>query len=240
MTVRGSLRNAETFLFCVLCVTGLWGQAGRLLPAPFDDWYSIPYRVVGHFLIGLLPARLTLEETLALYQVIEAYILAFLLPLLLLGSLGLAAAGTGLRRPAYKGAWVTLVGVLLTLPVGFWLATVTVDPWGSALKEFLQYLSLLPEHFLIFGVCGALLLPERRLGWPPRGSQQTASALFAVLATGVIFGLVHIGGPHPEEIVASFALGLLFASMTILSGSVWPAIVAHCTLNLIPMAVLPP
>jgi len=32
---------------------------------------------------------------------------------------------------------------------------------------------------------------------------------------------------------------MLFAWMTIYSGSIWPAVIAHCTLNLIPMAVLP-
>jgi membrane protease YdiL (CAAX protease family) len=34
-------------------------------------------------------------------------------------------------------------------------------------------------------------------------------------------------------------LGLLFAGMTIVTGSIWPAIIAHGTLNIFPMALLP-
>jgi membrane protease YdiL (CAAX protease family) len=32
---------------------------------------------------------------------------------------------------------------------------------------------------------------------------------------------------------------VLFAVMTLLSGSIWPAVIAHVTLNLVPMALLP-
>lgn len=233
-----ALRRAETLFFCTLCATGLWGQAGRLLPAPLDDWYAVPYRAVGHRLVDLMPASLAHEEKLALYQLLEGYALAFLLPLLLLKSFELTPARAGLRLPARHGASVTVAGILLTLPVGFYLACTIADPWGTPLKEFMQFLSLLPEHFLIFGVIGALLLPGRVLAWPARESDQIGAALFAVAAITAIFFLIHIGAPNASEVVASLANGAIFALMTIITGSIWPAIVAHCTLNLVPMAVL--
>lgn len=233
-----ALGRAETLFFCTLCATGLWGQAGRLLPAPFDDWHAVPYRAVGQWLVALMPASLTQEDKLALYQALEGYALAFVLPLLMLGSFDVTPARAGLRRPRRRGALVTFAGMLLTLPIGFYLATAIPDPWGSPLMELLQFLSLLPEHFLVFGVFGALLMPARELAWPPRESPEMSAALFTVAALAVIFLLIHVGGPHTEVVAASLVNGLVFAFMTVYSGSIWPAIVAHCTLNLIPMAAL--
>lgn len=231
--------RVKVFALCAICATGLWGEAGRLLPAPFNDWYAVPYRVVGHWWHAHMPAFLEHGEQVALYQAVEAYILALLMPVLYLRSLGQTARDLGLRRAERKGSGVTLAGIVLTLPIGFWLTAATPDPWGSPLQEFLEFLTVVPEHFLIFGVFGTLLLPQCRLRWPSPSSEQWAQAVFAVMTTGLIFGLIHIGSPHSAVIAASFPLGLLFSYMTVYSGSIWPAVVAHCTLNLLPMAVFP-
>lgn len=226
------------FALCVLYVTWFWGEAGRFMPAPFDGWYEVPYRVIAPWWHAHMPGFLRYAEQVALYQVVEAYILALALPLLALRSFGLSRAGTGLEWPARRGASVTLAGLVLTVPIGFGLAIATPHPWGTPLQEGFEFLTLVPEHFLIFGFFGALFLPARRLGWPSPPAMKPV--LFAVVATTVIFGLVHVGSPHGIEVIASIALGLVFALMTIFSGSIWPAVIAHCLLNLLPMAFVPP
>jgi hypothetical protein len=50
--------------------------------------------------------------------------------------------------------------------VGLWV-TALVPPRGSDLRYVVNMLGIIPEHFLIFGVGIALLLPGRRLPNPP-------------------------------------------------------------------------
>jgi membrane protease YdiL (CAAX protease family) len=145
----------------------------------------------------------------------------------------------GLGRPRDGSTRVTLTGIALTLPVGFWLAVTTPTPWAAPLDEFLQLLTVPPEHFLIFGILATWLLPDRRLAWSRGSDRQGPGAAYAVVSTGVIFGLAHIGKPNLAEVATSFPLGLVFAWMTVRSGSIWPAVTAHAALNLVPMAVLP-
>lgn len=177
-------------------------------------------------------------EFIAAWQVIAAYAFGLALPITALKLAGIPDAGSALQWPGRGGARVTSAGVVLSLPVGFWLAIVTADAKNSPLGELVQYVLMIPEHFLIFGFLGALLLPARRLGWPRGGKQQGADAIYAIAATGIVFGLAHIGKTNDAEIISAFPLGLLFAWMTVLSGSIWPAVIAHCALNLVPMVVL--
>jgi len=174
-----------------------------------------------------------------LWQVVGWYSLALLLLVLALKWAHPSDPKMGLGRPLHQGSRTTLIGVALSLPLGFWLAALTPNPWESPLSEFLQFLTVVPEHLLIFGIAATLLMPGRRLRWPRPSERKGADAAYAVVATGVVFGLAHIGKPHVAEVATSFPLGMLFAWMTIYSGSIWPAVIAHCTLNLIPMAVLP-
>lgn len=186
-----------------------------------------------------MPAALDDAERAALWQVAGWYSLALLLLMLALTWARPSDPWMGLRRSLHRGVRTTLTGVVLSVPLGFSLAALVANPWGSPLAEFLQFLTVVPEHFVIFGIVATLLMPGRRLGWPRPSERQGGGAAYAVVATGILFGLAHIGKPHVAEVVASFPLGLLFAWMTIHSGSIWPAVVAHGALNLVPMAVMP-
>jgi len=218
-----------------LYVQGLWGQAARLLPAPLDDWYAIPYRLLAPWWHDIAPAGLDVGGQAALFQLLAGWLLALLLPLLLLGRLGIPPHQAGLAWPRRHGVPLTAGSVLATLPLGWWLATATADPWGSSWQETMEYLLLVPEHFLLFAVFGVLLLPGRHLAWP---TGQAGVAVFAVLAMTLNFGLLHVGTPHELELLTAFPLGLVFALMTVLSGSLWPALIAHVTLTLLPWALL--
>ena len=156
----------KVFTFLLLYITGLWGQAGSLLPEPFNYWHGIPYQLLGSWWNDHVPLQLTSAEQIAAFQVVMGYLLAFAVPLLALRLLGISPRQAGLGLWRSQGLLITAVGVVVTLPVGFWLAMVTPNPWGSPLQEALEFITLVPEHFLVFGVFGVLLLPGRQLVWP--------------------------------------------------------------------------
>ncbi|MHC4443386.1 MAG: lysostaphin resistance A-like protein [Planctomycetota bacterium] len=129
-------------------------------------------------------------------------------------------------------------------------------------------LAMIPEHFLICGTFVALMLPQRILPNPVSiaplegpaltrclrwiGLAQPASpghnrflawfgltgvSLFAILVSGTLFGITHFGKELPE-LFMSFPGGVAVAYVTLRSHSIWPAILAHWAMNLIPLAIL--
>ncbi len=237
---EGWAERLKVCAFLTLYVTGLWGQAGRLLPAPFNDWHGIPYRLLASWWHEHVLPQISHAEQLALYQIAEGYLLALVVPLLALRWLGISAADAGLGMPRALGLRTTVAGIVLTLPVGLWLAMATPAPWGTPLYEALELLTLPPEHFLVFGIFGVMLLPGRRLIWSPTSQGAAGAGLFTLCAASTLFLLIHVGTPQPLALLASLPLGLVFAAMTFATGSIWPAVLAHLSLNLVPMAFLAP
>lgn len=235
----GWLERLKVFAFLTIYVTGLWGQAGTFFPEPLDGWHNIPYQIFGQWWDQHALPMLPYPEHIALFNVAVGYLFALAGPLLALGFIGIGARRSGLGRPRTQGIPITVFGIVITLPVGFWLATVTKDPWGSILFETLEFLTIVPEHFLVFGVLGVLLLPGHQLALASESFSRASASFFTVMAAGLLFGLIHIGTPALPELIASFPLGVLFATMTFMSGSIWPAIASHFTLNIFPMALLP-
>jgi membrane protease YdiL (CAAX protease family) len=75
---------------------------------------------------------------------------------------------------------------------------------------------------------------SRALSWFGLSARQ----LVAILASGIIFGLIHVGKPDQLEVVLSFPGGVTVAYVTLRARSIWPAILAHWSMNLIPVAFL--
>jgi len=65
----------------------------------------------------------------------------------------------------------------------------------------------------------------------------TPESLVAVLTSGILFGMAHLGKPDIVEIALSLPGGVVVAYMTLRSRSIWPAIVAHFTMNIIPVGI---
>ena len=101
-------------------------------------------------------------------------------------------------------------------------------PLGLRLALVVLVISLGPivEELLFRGVLLSALL-ER---W---------SALPSVLMTSALFALVHLSGLqfHWYAVPQLFLLALLLAWLRLQSGSIWPAVVAHGTNNLLAVAV---
>ncbi len=229
------LGTLETFGLGLLYVTAFWGQAARLLPAPFDRWYSLPYRAGGVWWHDHVATSLSHGEQAALFQFAEALVLAVLLPLWILRRKRCTLRDAGVRVPGRAAVRPSIAGILLSLPIGFYLSRVVPDPWGTPLQEGLGLLTVIPEHFLIFGVFGALLLRGGHAIGAGGERQMGAHEAFAVVATAMLFGLVHVGVEYPPVLIASFPLGLVNAYVTVRTGSIWPAVGAHWIMNVVPM-----
>jgi hypothetical protein len=123
--------------------------------------------------------------------------------------------------------------------------------------------AIVPEHILVCGLFVALMLPGRRLPakvpvasvqgpwgkralrWlglaqPVEGGRVlpwfglTGASFVAVVTSGILFWLAHLGKANIVEVSLSLPGGVAVAYVTLRCGSVWPAIIAHFTMNLIP------
>jgi membrane protease YdiL (CAAX protease family) len=232
---RRWLQTLETFVLCLLYVTAFWGQAARGLPAPLDQWYSLPYRAAGPWWHEHLALGLSRREQVALYQLAEAFVFAVLLPAWMLRRRGSSLRDAGVRLPDRTSVWPSVVAVLASLPFGLYFSRVVPQPWGSPIEEGLGLLLVIPEHFLIFGVFAVMLLPGAGLRGFAGERHAGAHEALAVAATAAIFGLVHVGA-QPPVLIGSFALGLINGFITVRTASIWPAIGAHWLMNIVPMA----
>jgi len=64
------------------------------------------------------------------------------------------------------------------------------------------------------------------------------TSLFAITVSGLVFFMIHLGRANPVEVGLSLPGGILVAYITFRTHSIWHAIPAHWTLNLVPMAIL--
>ena len=64
------------------------------------------------------------------------------------------------------------------------------------------------------------------------------TSLFSIVVSGLVFYMLHLGRDNPVEVALSLPGGILVAYITFRTHSIWHAIPAHWTLNLVPMAIL--
>ena len=154
------------------------------------------------------------------------------------------APGWGFTPPTHQAFFIVAVLAGLAAPMlgGLmtqWLAhghQVTQDiqqlgqrtPWTLRMPLVLLLISLGPlvEELLFRGALLSALLQRWRV-------------LPSVLITSALFALVHLAGLdfHWYALPQLFLLALLLAWLRLRSGSIWPAVVAHGTNNLLAAAV---
>ncbi len=198
--------------------------------------------------------------------------LGMIVPAALLYLSGLKLNDVGMGMPNRLGGRMIVLGVVVSIPFGLLLLNsknyhIAENPLNP--EYMMVLLSMIPEHFLVTGVCTALMLPGRRLPsevsldpvdgnlvkkglrWfgLAQGSANTGSSrivdwlgltwvsLFAIVASGAVFRMIHLG-KHDLELMLSFPGGVAIAYMTIRSHSIWPSVIAHWSLNLIPLGIL--
>ena len=67
-------------------------------------------------------------------------------------------------------------------------------------------------------------------------SQHGWCGLLAMCVSATLFATVHIGKENSLELALSFPGGLILAYATLRTGSIWPMIVAHFSMNVLPQA----
>ena len=245
----------------VLYISLFWGRAATLLPGPLDCWGELCYPRIASWK-SQTPV-LWLGAHVAIGLVAPMLLLAALrrTPL----DAGLSWPNVLGRRLTVVGILASIPpGLWLTLSIPGQPPTVSLginDACALAAmvpEHFLicgTYVALmlprrrLPHPAAVAPVEGhAAKRVFRWLGLAqPRGQRSnngllawfglSGASLFAILASGALFGMVHVGKP-PLELALSFPGGVAVAYLTLRSHSIWPALLAHWSLNLLPSMLL--
>ena len=125
--------------------------------------------------------------------------------------------------------WLLLAGLLLTglLLAGAWLLERLLPSfrWASErLERLLRHLRLSPLEVLLLAALSAL---AEELFF-----RAALLPLVGVWPQAVLFGLMHPAGRRGwSYTLYTFAAGALFGYATLLTGSLWPALLAHALVN---------
>jgi membrane protease YdiL (CAAX protease family) len=211
------------------------------------------------------------DRVVALWLVVWV-ILGMVVPSSLLYLSGLKLTDVGIGMPNTLGWRIIILGIVVSIPFGILLLNSRNYDTGQnplSPESIMNLLSMIPEHFLVTGVCTALMLPGRRLPGdvslePVEGdfivkvlrwfglAQSSANAgsnrilewfgltwvsLFAIVASGAVFRMIHLG-KDDLELMLSFPGGVAIAYMTLRCHSIWPSVISHWSLNLIPLGIL--
>ena len=264
---KHALISALLFLIALVYVSAFWGEFAGLFGETISRWSHILDRHIApawreHCFTSLDPGR----RSILLYLV-TAVVFALIVPAIVLRLCGRSVWDVGLGLPNRAGRNMLLLAVVLSVPFGFFLQQSWPTFHTTGMLVFwtvTAHAAMIPEHFLICGTVTAILLERRRLPReqpfsPVEGSpalrflrrlglaQQgrgilawfglNRTSLAAIVLSGFLFGAIHIGKDNPWEIFLSFPGGVTVAYMTLRSGSIWPAILAHWAMNLIPAAI---
>jgi membrane protease YdiL (CAAX protease family) len=211
------------------------------------------------------------DRVVALWLVVWV-ILGMVVPTALVYLSGLTLADVGIGMPNALGWRMIVLGIVVSIPFGILLLNNKNYDTGQnpvSPVSIMTLLSMIPEHFLVTGVCTALMLPGRRLPSdvslePVEGNfiekslrwlglaQSSANAdsnrildwfgltwvsLFAIVASGAVFRMIHLG-KDDLELMLSFPGGVAIAYMTLRCHSIWPSVISHWSLNIIPLGIL--
>lgn len=127
-------------------------------------------------------------------------------------------------------ALVTLAGALLVADFLASLFMTLVPPPAEIVEMFEQFLGGSPAWMsFVFLVVVAPITEELFFrGVLQAGLRRRYGARTAVIASGVLFGVVHL---IPWQVLPAIPLGLLFAWWTERTRSLWPALIGHALVN---------
>ena len=248
-------------------ITSFWGRAGFLLPSPLDNWHHVFFRGFMRSsesaqLLLSTGNNLTLYvgvEALVLGLIVPATLLSIYWRRSLFD--------LGLRWPNSVGWRWTMVSVASSVPVGLWITGLVPPSGsdlayvvrllvmlpehflicGVAVALLLPGRSLSgPSQIVSADNLGLRPVLGRLHATLPRSPHAQVSllgwlglcpaSLFAIVASATIFVAAHVGA-RSAELAFSVPMGIFCAYMTWRTGSIWPALLTHWSLNLAPLGL---
>ena len=169
-------------------------------------------------------------------------VLGLALPILLILGLHSSRKGAFIRFRAPDGILMSLsiLGLVGLVPLSWWLgslnAEIPLPDWLQALEDSQN--ELIEQVFsqnlgVVFSLAMMALTPafcEEILfrGYIQRQFERSLGVVWAIVLTGVIFGLYHL---RISQAIPLSAIGIYLAYITWRTGSLWPAIVVHFLYN---------
>lgn len=303
-TTRSLFVSLLWFVVLVIFVSAFWSRLAMQFPEPLNKIAYAYHPLIGDWWQKHVMQEHTVAERRLVLWVIVSFVLGMFVPAVILRLCGRRFRDAGLGWPNRLGLRLILVSVAVAIPFGLALVYLSRTSESSPIHLDLDLLyaitllAMIPEHYLICGVCTALMLPGRRLParvplaaiegsriqrtlrWlglaqpgvsehpvghlrkrrhgasgavrssgreksTPRTPSRvlswlglTGTSCFAVVMSGLLFGYVHLGKEYLPEVILSFPGGVAVAYVTLRSHSIWPAILGHWAMNLIPMGLL--
>ncbi len=117
----------------------------------------------------------------------------------------------GMRLPDVAGWRWTAAIATLSLPAGLWI-TALVPATNNEVQFIFRMLMMLPEHFLIFGIGIAVMLPDRRLSNHSAPISRTPIGLRFLLREPPRIALNAGIAPEPRAGTIGISLAPLFAA----------------------------
>lgn len=155
---------------------------------------------------------------------------------------GLDFGALGLRRPA-RGAWLMPFGIVITSLVVMYIYFGLLSAFGAEPDTDL------PEGvfdnagpFLVLLVISVFVAPPVEeiffRGFIFGGLRGRWGVILAAVASGILFGLAHVGNPGTFYLLPPIAaIGAIFAFGYVYTGSIIPGIVAHFLFNLLQVSI---
>lgn len=258
------------FIFISVYISSFWGTAASYLPSPMDKWVYIYIPLVKKWWLNNIMIDQPYIFKMRILWYLVCFVMAFLIPVILIKSTGRKLTDYGLALPNKLGLRITALCVLVSIPFGLWIVIESPYEHKISLIYILSLLSKIPEHFVICGILIGLMVPGRILPEPmnfasPEGNRfnrfirslglaETGfcgtnvnflrwfginmSMLVAILCSTFLYWSIHWSRANYVEVYTSLPGGVAIAYLTIRAHSIWPTVIAHWTLNLIPIGIL--
>lgn len=258
---RGWMVSALLLVVGVAYLCALWGKAATYFPSPLDEWWHS----VRSTLLSWCRGNPVLWLAAQIVWGVVIPTVPLVLCGRGLGDMGIGWPNVLGRRLIAISAILSIpfgLWLLSSLPDGpsqriidlrYICSLLAIIPEHWLICGIYVALMLpgrrLPNPVPVAPVAGSP--PVRVLRWlglaqPPASPNDngilawfglTGTSLLAILVSGVLFWMVHIG-KGGLEVILSLPGGMAVAYVTLRSRSIWPAIFAHWTMNLIPLGLL--
>ena len=185
--------------------------------------------------IIFLTIGFNIQERLSFWGTFITEIGIVLVPALLISSTGNVKEVLKIKKVPLKSLLLTIILVILIYPVILLLNGVFL----SLLSNFVEYKNFPMElmlqnvpifNYLIFMCLVPAICEEVFFRGTLTNAYNVYGEKFSIIVSALVFALFHF---DIQNFIAPFLLGLLFASLIEVTGSILPAIVAHFVNNVI-------